>query len=115
MLSEKEFDEKIGSAILLLRNKNRYSSENLATFSGVDYSTINLIENGRRTPTSYTLYKLLFTMGVDLTDFLIEKSPDRKDLENHLNIKLKSLDSDQIKALIDFIGSYDLRSKDRTD
>ena len=63
MLSEKEFVDKIGSSLMLLRNKKRYSLENLAGFSGVDYSTINQIENGKRTPKSYTLYKL-FTLWV---------------------------------------------------
>ena len=37
MLSEKEFVDKISSSLLRLRDKKRYSLENLAVFSGVDY------------------------------------------------------------------------------
>ncbi len=113
MLSEKEFVDKIGSSILRLRDKNRYTLENLAGFSGVDYSTINLIENGRRTPTSYTLYKLLYALGVDFTELLTNDAVEKEELAEKLSRKVKRLKLPQIKALLEFLDSYELSLKSK--
>lgn len=88
MLSEKEFVDKIGSSLMLLRNKKRYSLENLAVFSGVDYSTLNQIENGKRTPKSYTLYKLFYTLGVDITDIFSNETEEQEQLTRILTNKI---------------------------
>ena len=111
MLSEKEFVEKVGSSLLRLRDKNRYSLENLAGFSGVDYSTINQIENGRRTPKSYTLYKLFYTLGVDITDIFSNETEEQEQLTRILTNKIKSMKAPQIKALLEFLDSYELSLK----
>ena len=111
MLSEKEFVDKISSSLLRLRDKNRYSLEYLAGFSGVDYSTINQIENGRRTPKSYTLYKLFYTLGVDITDIFSNEIEEQEQLTRILTNKIKSLKAPQIKALLEFLDSYELKLK----
>ena len=111
MLSEKEFVDKISSSLLRLRDKKRYSLENLAVFSGVDYSTINQIENGRRTPKSYTLYKLFYTLGVDITDIFSNETEEQEQLTRILTNKIKSLKAPQIKALLEFLDTYELKLK----
>ena len=111
MLTEKEFVDKISSSLLRLRDKKRYSLENLAVFSGVDYSTINQIENGRRTPKSYTLYKLFYTLGVDITDIFSNETEEQEQLTRILTNKIKSLKAPQIKALLEFLDSYELKLK----
>ena len=111
MLSEKEFVDKISSSLLRLRDKKRYSLENLAVFSGVDYSTINQIENGKRTPKSYTLYKLFYTLGVDITDIFSNETEEQEQLTRILTNKIKSLKAPQIKALLEFLDAYELRLK----
>ena len=97
MLSEKEFVDKIGSSLLRLRDKNKYSLERLAGFSGVDYSTINQIENGKRTPKSYTLYKLFYTLGVDITDIFSNESEEQEQLTRILTNKIKSLNAPKLR------------------
>ena len=111
MLSEKEFVDKIGSSLLRLRDKNKYSLERLAGFSGVDYSTINQIENGKRTPKSYTLYKLFYTLGVDITDIFSNETEEQEQLTRILTNKIKSLKAPQIKALLEFLDTYELKLK----
>ena len=111
MLSEKEFVDKISSSLLRLRDKKRYSLENLAVFSGVDYSTINQIENGKRTPKSYTLYKLFYTLGVDITDIFSNETEEQEQLTRILTNKIKSLKAPQIKALLEFLDAYELKLK----
>ena len=111
MLTEKEFVDKVGSSLLRLRDKNRYSLEYLAGFSGVDYSTINQIENGRRTPKSYTLYKLFYTLGVDITDIFSNETEEQEQLTRILTNKIKSLKAPQIKALLEFLDTYELKLK----
>ena len=111
MLSEKEFVDKISSSLLRLRDKKRYSLENLAVFSGVDYSTINQIENGKRTPKSYTLYKLFYTLGVDITDIFSNETEEQEQLTRILTNKIKSLKAPQIKALLEFLDDYELKLK----
>ena len=111
MLSEKEFVDKIGSSLMLLRNKKRLSLENLAVFSSVDYSTLNQIENGKRTPKSYTLYKLFYTLGVDITDIFSNETEEQEQLTRILTNKIKSMKAPQIKALLEFLDSYELSLK----
>ena len=111
MLSEKEFVDKISSSLLRLRDKKRYSLENLAVFSGVDYSTINQIENGKRTPKSYTLYKLFYTLGVDITDIFSNETEEQEQLTRILTNKIKSMKAPQIKALLEFLDTYELKLK----
>ena len=111
MLSEKEFVDKIGSSLMLLRNKKRLSLENLAVFSNVDYSTLNQIENGKRTPKSYTLYKLFYTLGVDITDIFSNETEEQEQLTRILTNKIKSMKAPQIKALLEFLDTYELSLK----
>ena len=111
MLSEKEFVDKIGSSLLRLRDKNKYSLKKLAGSSEVDYSTINQIENGKQTPKSYTLYKLFYTLGVDITDIFSNESEEQEQLTRILTNKIKSLKAPQIKALLELLGTYELKQK----
>ena len=111
MLSEKEFVDKIGSSLLRLRDKYKFSLEKLAGFSDVDYSTINQIENGKRTPKSYTLYKLFYTLGVDITDIFSNETEEQEQLTRILTNKIKSLKAPQIKALLEFLDAYELKLK----
>lgn len=77
----------------------------------MDYSTINLIENGKQNPRAYTLYKILIDLDVDLDSLLTEKRREQKDLEDVLIQKIRLLDDEKKKALIAFLNSFDITEK----
>ena len=72
MLNEKEFLRLISDSIRKRRLAGKISSEKLSELSGMDYSSINLIENQKQNPRSYSLYKLLFALDIDITKDLKE-------------------------------------------
>lgn len=53
MLNEKEFLRLISDSIRKRRLAGKISSEKLSELSGMDYSSINLIENQKQNPRSY--------------------------------------------------------------
>lgn len=58
MLSKKRLTQIIGSNIKKMRIQKGMSQEELAHECGFYRTYINLIETARRTPSSYSLYKL---------------------------------------------------------
>lgn len=56
MLNEKEFLRLISDSIRKRRLAGKISSEKLSELSGMDYSSINLIENQKQNPRSYALH-----------------------------------------------------------
>ena len=78
MLNEKEFLRLISDSIRKRRLAGKISSEKLSELSGMDYSSINLIENQKQNPRSYSLYKLLFALDIDITKDLKEDILSRK-------------------------------------
>ena len=91
MLNEKEFLRLISDSIRKRRLAGKISSEKLSELSGMDYSSINLIENQKQNPRSYSLYKLLFALDIDITKDLKEDISQKESL-------LKLIDNFEIIA-----------------
>ncbi len=108
MLSEKEFYGLFADALRKARKAKGYTFETLAAESETDYSTVNLIENNKQQPKAYTLYRLFYALGIDIEDFI--GGADRAE-ENVILSRLKSLDSDQLAVLSDFLNTYRLSKK----
>lgn len=108
MLNEQDFRKRLSAAILQLRYKNKYSIEKLAELSNTDYSSVSLIENGKQTPKSYTLYKILAALKIDIFGQLEVRadSKTRYALENKLMQHIKTLDEGQLQAMIDFVDMF---------
>ena len=113
MLNEQEFRKRLSAAILQLRYKNKYSIEKLAELSNADYSSVSLIENGKQSPKSYTLYKILLALKVDLFSQIETKanSKSKQALETKLIQYIKALDEDQLLAMLDFFDTFILIKK----
>lgn len=108
MLTEKEFLDIISKIIHKHRNIKKLSCEKLAELSEVDYSSLNLIENGKQTPRSYTLYKILYSLDIDIIDKIYPTNNSTADL---LINKIKLLDEASQKDLLTFLDGFQLKTK----
>jgi len=106
MFEEKEFNKITGDAIRRLKTNKKYSSEKLAELSSTDYSSISLIENGKQNPKSYTLYKILLALDVDILQSFNTKSKERHTLENSVIEKIKVLDSPNLQAVFELLDNF---------
>jgi len=109
MLSDKDFAVVVGDFIRKARQQNKMTSEELAAESRLDYSTISLIENGRRQVKACTLYRILYALNIDLERLFLSK--DDRTNEAILIDRIKKLDDSQIEALIAFLSSFDITKK----
>lgn len=66
MLGKKAFTQIVGTNIKALRNKKGLSQEELADLCGFYRTYINLLETARRTPSSYSLYRIAKALKVDV-------------------------------------------------
>lgn len=57
---------KVGQRIVTARKQKGMSQERLATESGIDRSHMGFIEQGRRKPTLYTLFKIANILDISL-------------------------------------------------
>lgn len=57
---------ELGNRIVEARKAKGISQEKLAADSGIDRSHMGFIEQGRRKPTVYTLYKIAKTLNISL-------------------------------------------------
>lgn len=107
MLTEAEFLDIISKAIRNKRNSKKLSCEKLAALSEVDYSSLNLIENRKQTPRSYTLYKILYALDIDI----LEKVDAKRNVKDELLHKIAQLDESAQHALLDFLNGFSLKTK----
>ncbi|MBI4226179.1 helix-turn-helix transcriptional regulator [Candidatus Roizmanbacteria bacterium] len=68
MLSKSKFTEIVGANIRKIRTKKRLSQDELAHRCGFYRTYINLVETAKRTPSSYTLYRIAKTIRVKVDD-----------------------------------------------
>ena len=108
MLTEKDFLDIIGKTIHKHRNIKKLSCEKLAELSEVDYSSLNLIENEKQTPRSYTLYKILYSLDIDIIDKIY---PTNNSIADLLINKIKLLDEASQKDLLTFLDGFQLKTK----
>lgn len=62
--------KKLGSKIKQLREQKDITQEELAVKARMDYSYLNLIENGKRNPSLKMIAKIARALGVSLKDLL---------------------------------------------
>ncbi|MBR1605613.1 MAG: helix-turn-helix transcriptional regulator [Alphaproteobacteria bacterium] len=111
MLNEQEFLKLISQAIRKNRISKKISSEKLAELTNMDYSSVNLIENCRQNPRSYTLYKLLMALDIDITTCIdggVVKDPSVKE---KILTKLDILSEKQQTDLLAFLEQFELKAK----
>lgn len=84
---------------------HKLSCEKLAELSEVDYSSLNLIENGKQTPRSYTLYKILYALDINIITPLNEKAEKSSTFEELIN-KISLLDEENKKALLTLVTNF---------
>lgn len=65
-----DFLAKFGSTVKELRKSKGLSQERLAFEVGMDLTSINEIENGRRNPTLRTIVKIAEALGVKPAELL---------------------------------------------
>lgn len=111
MLNEKEFLRLVSDSIRKNRLAKKLSSEKLSELSEMDYSSINLIENQKQNPRSYSLYKLLYALDIDITASLKDNSPYLQETKEKIIRKLDLMDENQLVSLLSFIDNYTLTSK----
>lgn len=66
MLAKSRFTEIVGGNIRKYRQKAGLSQDELASKCGFYRTYINLVETAKRTPSSYTLYKLAKGLSIDI-------------------------------------------------
>lgn len=110
MLNEKEFLRLISVSIRKRRLASRISSEKLSELSGMDYSSINLIENQKQNPRSYSLYKLLFALDIDITKDLKENL-SQQDVKDKIIRKLNLMTDSQRVSLLKLIDNFEISAK----
>lgn len=110
MLSEDEFKALLGLTIKKMRYEKNISCEKLAVKSNIDYSTLNLIENGKQTPRAYVLYKILAALDVDVVSFLTNDRLIPSPTER-LIAKIQYLDAEHVEALNKLTDDFDIRKK----
>lgn len=68
MLSEARFKEIIGSNIRMIRLDRNISQEKLSEDCGFYRTYMNLVETGKRVPTSYNLHRIAKVLRVSISD-----------------------------------------------
>lgn len=68
MLSKTKFSEIIGKNIRAKRQERNMTQDELSHKCGFYRTYINMIETSRRTPSSYTLYKIAKALKVEVDD-----------------------------------------------
>lgn len=111
MLKEQEFLRLISDSIRKNRLIKKISSEKLSELSEMDYSSINLIENQKQNPRSYSLYKLLYALDIDITNPLKDNTLQTQETKEKIIRKLDLMDEKQLISLLSFIDNYTLISK----
>jgi transcriptional regulator with XRE-family HTH domain len=62
--------QKFGAKIKKLRTERKLTQEALSEKVGIDYSYMNLIENGKRNPSLKIIAKIARILGVGLDDLM---------------------------------------------
>lgn len=62
--------QKFGQRVRKMRKQKELTQEKLAELTGIDYSYLNLIENGKRNPSLRVIAKIARILGVRLEDLV---------------------------------------------
>jgi putative transcriptional regulator len=69
-MTKDQLSKKVGKRVVELRTKKGLNQSDLARSCGKDRQAIEKIENGKVNSTTYTLYTISKTLGVDLYELL---------------------------------------------
>ena len=110
MLSEEEFLTAISDYIRKKRLENNISCEKLAELCEMDYSSVNLIENKKQNPRSYSLYKILSNLDFDIANMVVntDYSPS---IQEKLVKKIRSMPEEHQRSLLKFISEFEIKLK----
>lgn len=111
MLDELEFKKLLAEKIKALRYKKNLKTEGLAYFSDMDARSINVIENGKVHPRSYTLYKILYSLDENIFETLFLNPNNNQELVSVINRKIKNLSHDSLEAINFMIDNVDFSVK----
>lgn len=110
MLNENEFLRIVSTSIRKRRLANKISSEKLSELSGMDYSSINLIENQKQNPRAYSMYKLLYALNIDITKDLKEDI-SQQETKDKIIQKLDCMNNSQKESLLKLIENFEITAK----
>ena len=82
MLNEKDFYKPLSTLIKTKRKDLNLTNESLFMLSGVDLSKISLLQNNKTGCNAYTLYKILFTLNIDIFNI---NNIDKNTLDQNIN------------------------------
>lgn len=82
MLNEKDFYKQLSTLIKTKRKDLNLTNESLFMLSGVDLSKISLLQNNKTGCNAYTLYKILFTLNIDIFNI---NNIDKNTLDQNIN------------------------------
>ena len=94
MLNEEDFYKQLSILIKTKRKDLILTNESLFMLSGVDLSKISLLQNNKTGCNAYTLYKILFTLNIDIFNINnIDKNTLDQNIDklNDVNLFLKKL------------------------
>lgn len=111
MLSQEEFICLTAEILRKARQNSGFTLEKLAECSYTDYSTVNLIQNGKQNPKFYTIYKLLFAVGIDIIDILNNKNNEMTEKRVYILNKLANLDDSELEVIDDFLNRFVLAKR----
>lgn len=106
MLNEQELLTAIADIVRQSRRKRQYTLDKLAEKSEIDYSTVSLIENGKQNPKITTLYKILYSLDIDLIELISDKNLEIEDEKLAALNRLEKLDLETLKNLCQFLDSF---------
>lgn len=95
----------IGHKIKTTRERQGISMNALSRRSGAAQSAISEIENGKRQPTFEMMERIVHGLGLTLSEFFAEDSPDMPPDLRHLLNQAESLTPPQREKLAEFIKS----------
>jgi transcriptional regulator with XRE-family HTH domain len=78
--SDAEFEEQVKRVVLRIREereKARLSQMDLAFMAGLSQNLVNYIENGRRTPTLFTILKLCKALQIAPSSLFVDSEEER--------------------------------------
>jgi|GEM_PF-601813 len=111
MLKKDKMIKAIAEVLRKTRIQNNYTIERLANEGEIDYSTANLIENGKQNPQIYTIYKLLYPLGIDLVALLQGESARKDNRKTLLMSRLEKLDTGALESIAALLEKFEIKKK----
>lgn len=72
MRTEEEFYKFLGETIKEKRKKLELTNESLSFLTKIDYKTVSQLQNNNTGCNAYNFYKILYILGIDVTEEKIE-------------------------------------------